>query len=134
MAMTTLEKVLFLKSVPMLQALPGEAVAQIAPIASEVRVDEGERFIHAGDEGHCLYVIVDGTVEVRADEGTVSQVGGRAIIGELSVLTNRPRSADCIAASPLLMLQIGKQDFWALLEERPELSTAILREVVERYI
>ncbi len=134
MAMTTLEKVLFLKSIPLFATLPGETVAQIAPIAREVRHDAGDVFIREGERGDCLYVVVDGEVEVRTSDGTIAAEGSRAIIGELAVLTHRPRSADCVACSDLLLLRIDKEDFWALLEERPELSTRILRQIIDRYI
>lgn len=134
MAMTTLEKVLFLKSIPLFANIPGETLAQVAPIAREVRHSEGETFIRTGDPGDCLYVVVDGEVEVWSAEETIAQEGSRAIIGELAVLTDRPRSADCRAGSDLLLLRIGKEDFWELLEEHPELSTRILRQVIDRYL
>lgn len=134
MAMTTLEKVLFLKSIPLFTNIPGETLAQVAPIAHEVRHAEGDTFIRAGESGDCLYVVVDGEVEVWSAEETIAEVGSRAIIGELAVLTDRPRNADCIAGSDLLMLRIGKEDFWELLEEHPELSTGILRQVIDRYL
>ncbi len=134
MAMTTLEKVLFLKSIPLFANIPGETLAQVAPIAHEVRHAEGDTFIKAGESGDCLYVVVDGEVEVWSAEETIAEVGNRAIIGELAVLTDRPRNADCIAGSNLLMLRIGKEDFWELLEEHPELSTRILRQVIDRYV
>ncbi len=134
MAMTTLEKVLFLQSVPLFDGLPGDQIAQIAPIAEEVRVAPGETFIRTGDQGDCLYVVVDGTLRVhKPDEGEAT-AGPRAIIGELAVLSHRPRSADCVAESELLLLRIGKDAFWQVLEERPELSTRILRQVIQRYL
>jgi HEAT repeat protein len=134
MAMTTLEKVLFLKSIPLFEGLAGETVAQVAPIAREVRHRKGETFIRAGDRGDCLFVVVDGEVEIRTPDADVFEEGSRAILGELAVLTHRPRNADCVASSDLLMLRIGKEDFWALLEERPELSTRILRQIIDRYL
>lgn len=134
MAMSTLEKVLFLKSIPLFEALSGEAVAQIAPIAQEVRHPAGETFIRAGDRGDCLFVVVDGGVDVQVPDGVVANQGPRSIIGELAVLSHRPRNADCVAASDLLMLRIDKEDFWRLLEERPELSTRILRQIIDRYV
>ncbi len=134
MAMTTLEKVLFLKSIPLFESLPSEAIGQIAPIARAVQYAKGDVVLKQGDQGDCLYVIVEGTVDVRGEHGTVATESSRAILGELAVLTHRPRNADCVAMTDLVMLRIDKDDFWALLDERPELSTGILRGVVARYL
>ncbi len=134
MAMTTLEKVLFLKSIPLFATLHGETLAQIAPIAQEVRCGVGECFIRAGERGDCLYVVVDGEVDVRSSEDTIATAESRSIIGELAVLAHRPRNTDCVALTDLLLLRIDKEDFWALLEERPELSTGVLRQIIDRYV
>jgi HEAT repeat protein len=134
MPLTTLEKVLFLKSVPLFHELHGEAIAEITPIAGEQRWPAGETFIRAGDQGDCLYVIVDGQAEVSREGKTLATLGPREVIGELAVLSDKPRTADCVAKSPVLALKIGKQEFWGLLDERPEIATAVLRHVVQRYV
>ena len=128
MALSTLEKVLFLKSVSLFDQIPSEQLVGVAQIAREVEFEAGEIFIKQGEQGDCLYIIVEGEAEVTlAGVGTVSQMQPKSIIGEMSILSGQPRSANGIARTPLLTLKIDRHDFWLLLEERAEIALAIIK-------
>jgi len=58
----------------------------------------------------------------------------REVIGERSVLTQQPRSADCTAVTEVVLLRIDKKDFWKLMEEQPKIAIAVLKVIVERYL
>lgn len=134
MALSTLEKVLFLKSVSLFDQIPSEQLVGVAQIAREVEFELGEIFIKQGEQGDCLYIIVEGEAEVTlAGVGTVSQMQPKSIIGEMSILSGQPRSANGIARTPLLALKIDRNDFWLLLEERSEIALAIIK-VLARYL
>ena len=56
------------------------------------------------------------------------------VLGELAVLAQRPRSADCRAATPVIALRLDKDAFWELLDQRPELAVEVMRVLVDRYV
>ena len=133
MALSPLEKVFFLKSASLFEQIPGEDIVGMVPIIHEVEIKKGEMFIKKGEEGDCLYILVAGeVVALRDDEEYI--IRSREVIGERSVLTEQPRSADCTALSDVVALRIDKKDFWKLMEEQPKITIEILKVVVERYV
>lgn len=134
MPLSTLEKVFFLRSVSLFQPLTGEEIAQIVPIASEMEFATGAEIIRRGEEGDCLYILVEGEVEVTIEGGRERIVRSREVIGELAVLAERPRSADCRALCEVIALRIDKVAFWQLLDERPDIAIEVMKVLVERYV
>lgn len=133
MALTTLERVFFLKSVSFFQPIPGEQLDRFASILKEVQFEAGETFIRRGDDGDCLFILVEGEVEIRRD-GQVFFAGSTEVIGERSVLTESPRTADCTANTEVVALRIDKDDFWDLMREQPGLTIEVMRVIVDRYV
>ena len=69
MALSLLEKVFFLKSVSLFEHIPGEEIVGIVPILLEVEIEPGVTFIRKGEEGDCLYIIVEGEVIASMEGG-----------------------------------------------------------------
>ena len=134
MPLSVLEKVFFLKSVSLFQPLPGEEIAELVPIVDEVEFAAGEVFIRRGDEGSCLYILVEGEVITELDEGRERLLSSPEVIGELAVLAQRPRSADCRARTDVVALRIDKDAFWQLLDERPRIAIEVMKALVTRYV
>jgi len=134
MALSTLEKVFFLKSAPLFEQIPGEDIVGMVPIINQVDLKRGETFIRKGEEGDCLYILVDGEVMARVAEGEEYIIRSGEVIGERAVLSEQPRSADCTALTDVVALRIDKQDFWKLMNEQPKITIEILKVLVDRYI
>ena len=133
MALSTLEKVLFLKSVPLFEQIPGEDIVAMVPIIHEIEIKSGQDFIKKGEEGDCLYILVEGEIVSRFEEGErISRT--REVIGELAVLSEHARTADCTALSDVVALRIDKKDFWALMKEQPQITIEVMRGIVNRYL
>ena len=94
---TTVEKVLFLKSIDLFRALPGEELAQIAEIAEEQPFAFGDQVFTEGEPGDALYLVVEGTVKVHQGGKQLAQLGPRDVFGEMAVLDSEPRSATVTA-------------------------------------
>ena len=131
--LTTIERVLFLKSADIFSAIASEDLVPVATVAEEVSFQAGETFIRQGDHGDCLYVMVDGeaSVVVRG-AGQVAVRGPRSAMGEMALLSDRPRSADCIAITDITALRIDRDAFWELLTERPPLALGVIKVLVRR--
>ena len=134
MALSTLEKVFFLKSASLFEQIPGEEIVGMVPIIHEVDIKEGETFIKKGEEGDCLYILVAGEVRISVNAEREYSAHSREVIGERSVLTEQPRSADCTALTDVVALRIDKKDFWTLMEEQPQITIEVLKVIVDRYI
>ena len=130
---STIERVLFLRSVPLFRTIGGEELAQVAQIAQEAYFAPGETFIRQGEAGDCLYVVIDGAVDVLVEGRLrVARVGAKGILGEMAVLTDAPRAASCTAADDTIALRIDRDDFWELMERQPAVALGVIREMSER--
>jgi CRP-like cAMP-binding protein len=129
---TTVEKVLFLKSIDLFRALPGEELAQIAEIAEEVPASGGDIVFTEGEPGDALYIVLEGRVQVRKGDRKLAELGERECFGEMSVLDAEPRSATVAALSEAMLLKIGREEFKDILGERPEIAAGIMKVLSRR--
>lgn len=129
---TTVEKVLFLKSIDLFRGLPGEELAQIAEIAEECPVSAGAVVFSEGEMGDALYIVVEGRVRVEKGERLLAELGERECFGEMSILDSEPRSATVSAPVDALLLKIGREDFKEILSERSEIAQGIMKVLSQR--
>jgi HEAT repeat protein len=131
-----MERVLFLRRVPLFADLPPQDLRPIADVATEHSFEDGEAIAGQGETGDEMHVIVSGHVVVAVDHGgatrtlAVRTVGD--VIGEMAVITSRPRMAGLVARGPVRLLSIARRPFEAILRERPEISLAVMRVLCDR--
>lgn len=122
------ERVIFLRKVPLFEALPPQELEPIAAVAEEEVFSEGELLAVRGEPGDTLYVIVDGQVQVLgAGEQELAVRGPGDFIGEMAVISSKPRAASLLATSDVRVLELHKPAFEAILRERPETALAMMR-------
>jgi CRP-like cAMP-binding protein len=94
----------------------------------------GETLFHEGDIGHELFVIRRGSVEIRAGHSTegspLAKLTEGALLGEMSMLDNQPRSATVIAAEPTVTLTIPRGAFDRLLPQLPHWLLGLIQGMV----
>ena len=94
--------------------------------ASEVlEFDYGEKIIEQGDISAYLYVILDGKVNINLEKADGSSVyidssAKGEILGEASIFINVKRTANVIAASKVLMIQIERNSLINFMKNNPE--------------
>jgi signal transduction histidine kinase len=84
------------------------------------------------DRADCLYVVIEGEVEVWKAHGTpnaetIAVHGAGSIVGEMALIDNLPRSATVVSRGRTRALYINEQDFRQILKENPEIALAMLR-------
>jgi len=129
---TTVEKVLFLKSIDLFRGLPGEELATIAEIAEEEPFAAGDPVFAEGEPGDALYLLVEGAVKVHRGGEQLAQLGARDVFGEMAVLDSQPRSASVTVLKDAVLLKIGRDDFRDILQERPEIGMGIIQVLSRR--
>jgi CRP/FNR family cyclic AMP-dependent transcriptional regulator len=126
------ERVVFLRKAPLFAALPPQDLQPIAEVAEEHLFADGDMIAAEGEPGDTAYVIVDGEVDVIAGGRMLAVRRTGDVIGEMSVISSRPRVASLRAKSDVRVLEIHKPAFEAILRERPETALALMRVLVER--
>ena len=118
------------------RALRARLVDQLFQAARERIYESGEVVIRQGQRGDTLYVVADGTADVILnDHGTSRKIGSviqGSVVGEMSLVTQEPATADVVANGPLRTLVIGVSEFEALAGRNPELTIVLTNLVADR--
>ena len=76
--------------------------------------------------------ILLGLLDTLGGEIKVAELGQNALVGEMGILADNPRSATIMAAQPTTALRIDKRVFLELLAQFPQMSLAVMRELASR--
>jgi CRP-like cAMP-binding protein len=112
-------KLAFLRMLPLFADCTPEELRTVAAIADEISVPIGKRLITEGAEGNEFVVIVSGTAAVFKRGEKVAELGPRDFVGEIALLTGRPRSATVVATSPVVLLVVARPPFKSLIHRLP---------------
>jgi CRP/FNR family transcriptional regulator, cyclic AMP receptor protein len=113
----------------------GLSIAQLKILAKWVNVvtfGEGETVVKRGGTGTGLYLILDGSAEVRRGSRVLARLGTGQFFGEMSLFDNEPRSADVVAVRPSKLGVLSKWEFWAYAASEPTVVLSILEEMSRR--
>jgi len=134
--MTLETEVQSLRQVPMFRDIDQARLKLLAFTSELVNFAEGQQFFSQGDAADAAYVILKGKANVTLDSpsGTikVAELGQNALVGEMAILCDSPRSATVVAAGTTTALRIDKRVFLELLTQFPQMSLAVMRELVSR--
>ncbi|HWC15287.1 MAG TPA: Crp/Fnr family transcriptional regulator [Actinomycetota bacterium] len=108
------------------------AVRRISDRARTRTYSKGQLIFHEGDLAASLFVMVEGLVKVfvTSDQGdamTLVTLRPPDMFGELSLLDGGPRSASAEAVETTRVIELGRDTFFAILNENPQLAEALLR-------
>ncbi len=130
--MITLEKMLFLKSMPLFKFTKEEVLLAVASIIPEQFVEKGTTIIHKDEFDNIMYMIVKGRVKVHDGERELAQIGEREVFGELAALVPDKRNASVTAIEDTLLLTISHTQLYELMETNISLVEGIITVVVNR--
>jgi CRP/FNR family cyclic AMP-dependent transcriptional regulator len=93
---------------------------------------DGEVLFRAGDVGDGCYRIQIGLVKIvvasqQGEERIISLLGPNAIVGELSMIDGRPRSASVVAIADCSLSYVSQDKFQKYSEAHPELTRTLAR-------
>jgi CRP-like cAMP-binding protein len=83
-----------------------------------------------------MHVVVSGEIEVGVAESDdrleLARRGPGEVVGEMSLIAEKPRMASLIAVGDVRTLSIDRARFERILVERPEVSLAVMRQLCAR--
>ena len=122
----SIEKVLVLKSVPLLSSVPENQLVDLATIAESLEYEAGEVIINQGDLGTSMYIVVDGRVRIFDGDLVLGEHGERTVFGELAALDPEPRAASVQALKDCSLLRIDGESLYDLMSGNKELTKGIV--------
>lgn len=126
-----------LRPVELFQHLNEEQLSLLAEHSREVQFRKNAILMTEGDAGESMYVIQSGLVKVFVSdedgkELVLYEQGAGAVIGDIALLDDEPRSASVSTLDKTSALMIGKSSFIQCLKESPEMSLGIIRSLTQR--
>lgn len=131
--LSNLEKVIFLKQVPLFEGMSVEELKLLAGISKEVFFEASHHVFRQGDIGETMYIIVNGSMGIELedkDKDTVTRIATRSgyeFFGEMALFTAEPRSATVTAIKDTLTLEIEGDALMKLARQYPDLALGLIR-------
>jgi CRP-like cAMP-binding protein len=117
--------------VPFLAALSPDERERLLAKVRVVRFDPGQEIFERDQPAKAMYVVTQGTARV--------DVGGRyhdlkrgALLGEMGLLSSKPRMRTVTALDGFEALEIEVDDLDAFLRENPGVAIGMLKVIAER--
>lgn len=122
---------------PWLEALAGADAAEFRALGSERRYDRGVVLFHHGDEPGGVAAIHAGRVKLvvpgpHGKEVILALAGPGDVLGDVSALDGRPRSATAQAMDPVRVTLVSRAAFMRFATERPTVALALMRSLARR--
>ena len=121
-----------LKRIELFAELSAEVLLPVAAIVAPIRMAAGEVVFEQGEEGSHLYVIASGQVEVVRDEVRLALLAAGECFGEMAMLDRTTRSAMVRSVVASELLQIGREDFYDVLDMYPQLARGVAKVLARR--
>ncbi len=125
--LSTIEKVVILKTVGLFAETPDEVLADVAGLLEESHYATGEVIFSKGDLGNSMYMIVSGKVRVHDNNYTINKLGERQVFGEMALLDPAPRIATVTTLEDTHVFRLRQDAFYELLDNRGEVARGIIR-------
>lgn len=126
-----------LRRVPFLAVLTVTDRRALVAAANRRRFGRGEAIFHKDERGELLFIIEEGSVRIylpspQGADLTLAVLGAGDFFGEMALLDGGPRSASATALRETATLVLGRADFTAVLQSRPQSAMAVLAAVAQR--
>lgn len=129
--------VAYLVKLPLFTDAPPAVLNQIATQAKLLKLDKGDFLAREGEASDSLFVIRKGWVKIIAtgphgEEVILNQCGPGQLIGEMSLIDQKPRSNSMAAISSAEVVEIKYEVVLAALNQYPMLAFNFLRDMSDR--
>ncbi len=137
MTMDALERVDFLRTIPLLRDLEEDLLRFLASESCARSFEAGEMLFYQGDPGSTCYIITEGRVRIflvgeDGRELAVRIMGPGEIFGEMALFEEEPRSANVEALGAVTVLELHRETFLRCLLHSPPLALRLLRSLSAR--
>jgi CRP-like cAMP-binding protein len=121
-----------LKSIPLFQTVSDDELAEIAPFAEEVSVEEGTQLVREGDFSYEFFAIEEGEAEVTRGGQHVADLGPGDFFGEIGVLERDLRTASVVAETDMRLVTLTGWDMKRMEKAMPQAVERVREVVAER--
>ncbi len=108
-------------------------VEMFSTVPENLTFKAGEAIFQAGDVGHVMYGIIDGTVELQVNGRAVETIQKGDVFGEGALVhTDSLRASNAIAQTDCKLAVINETRFKFLIENTPTFALDVMRSYSDR--
>jgi len=97
-----------------------------------VRLAPGEVLFQAGEAGDAMFVVLEGALDVLVGETVVERAARGAILGEMALIDQSPRSATVVARENATLVKLDSIRFQRLIQQHPFFATHVMKVLADR--
>jgi serine phosphatase RsbU (regulator of sigma subunit) len=120
------------------QALVGldeETLQLLRQVAKRVEYPPNSTLCHQGEVEHVFYVVVKGNVAVvrvldSGEERILNMIGKNGYFGEMGLIDDSPRAANCVTVTPTTVLEVTEEAFDSFVKNSPPLANLLLQRIL----
>jgi|GEM_PF-432208 len=127
-----LRRILTLQRIELFAHLTEEDFIWLAHAVEEVEYAPGDAICRTGDYGDTMYAIISGEVRVHLGSVDLARLQEGEYFGEMAVIDSGPRSADCSAATDVVLLEVHRDMLLTACFQNANVLKSILRVLAER--
>ena len=132
MATIDMEKILFLRSVPIFTDVDVNDIQWISEIVRTRKLNKDEYVFHEDDSANSFYIVQEGEVHICKGKITLDILQSRDHFGEIALFDQQPRTASALAVEDTKLLAINRNDFHRLILARPRISLSMFNTISRR--
>lgn len=95
-------------------------------------VAAGEVLFKEGDSGDCLFVLLEGAMDVVIGGETVEHSTRGALLGEMALIDDSPRGATVIATEFSRLARVDEKRFNFIIQNNPFFAKQVMKVLVDR--
>ena len=92
----------------------------------------GEILFSEGDPGDCMFVLLEGAMDVVVGGETVESSSRGALLGEMALIDNSPRGATVVATEPSRLARVDERRFNFIIQQNPFFAKHVMKVLVDR--
>ncbi|MDB6019414.1 MAG: putative transcriptional regulator, Crp/Fnr family [Pedosphaera sp.] len=97
-----------------------------------VNVSPGEVLFREGELGNHMFVVLEGMLDIMVGTKVVETAMSGALIGEMALIDNAPRSATVTARTQCRLAKIDLRRFHFMVQQNPYFASHVMKVLVER--
>lgn len=128
-----------IRGIKVFESISDDMLLSLSQSMSLISIKGGDYLMKQGEQADCLYILAHGRLLVtvktpHSDEHKIGEIGVGDIVGEMSLLTDMPRSATVRAVRDCHLIQIDRQLFDSMIKEHTEAAMGVVSECVKRLL
>ncbi len=125
-------KIELLKRVPLFERCSKRELAEIAMLADELQLPAARSLTKECASGWEFIVLVEGEADVVRGVRKVNELGPGDFVGEIALVSGKPRTATVRTRGPARVLVVNASAFRTLMRDVPSIKDKVLAAVTAR--